>query len=222
MAETAGYPTTIKRGGAAVAITNEPCTRITPNTVYRITDAAKRVLDPAVAITVEVDAAGSGSWAAGTGYTVDPYTGTVTFGSDQGGSAVVRVSSASYVPLLTVARARAASIKRARTILDASVFNPAGFKSFLYGLLEVTGSLEVLDAGTDDLDSGAGTAKFIDEIEDGTQFLLEIDMGAQGVKSRLWASLESLDPSSTVDGLVSTQLAFKASGRGTAPVISTT
>jgi hypothetical protein len=222
MAETAGYKTTVYKGGEAVATTNEPTTKVTANTVYQITDATKRVLDPTVTVTVEVDAdgAGAGGYVAGTGYTVDYYTGTITFAADQGASALVRVS-ASYIPLLSVASARAAGIKRARTILDCTKFNSTGFRSYKYGRLEASGDLELVEDGFTDHDSGAGTQRFIDDIEDAVLVLLEIDMGGQGVKARCWATLETLDTNTPGDGLTTTKLSWKASGRGSAAVIST-
>jgi len=215
MAETPGYLTTVKKGGTSTAFTNEATTRLTANTVYQITDTAKQVLDPTVTPTVEVDAdgGGGGGYAAGTGYTIDYLSGTVTFAADQGGSALVRVSG-SYIPLLSVASARATSVKRSRTILDSTKFNSTGFKSFIYGLLEVSGDLELVEDGLTDHDPGAGTQKFMLDVETPTIVFLEIRPGGSGAKTRMWAAIESADPAPSVDGLTTTKLSFKAAGYG--------
>jgi hypothetical protein len=80
--------TTVKIGGTPTSFSNEACTKVTANTVYQITDATKRVLDPNTALTVEVDA--DGGWRRGvrdrsaSTYTVDYMFGKVTFTADQG------------------------------------------------------------------------------------------------------------------------------------------
>jgi hypothetical protein len=224
MSETAGWPTIVKRGGAAVTLTNEATTKLMPNTVYQITDATKRLLDPMTAVVVQVDADGAGAGGYVTAdpstYVLDYYTSKITFLADQGSSALVRVSG-KYIPALSVGAARAVSVKRARTTLDSSKFG-LGFKSFIYGRMEAGGDLELVADGSEDIDSGGGTAIFLEDVEDAAFVLFEIDMGAQGQKTRCWVAVSDIDTGVPGDGLVTAKLNWKASGRGAAAVISTT
>ena len=52
MAPRAGYATVLEVGGTSTAFTGEATTNTTGNT-YQITNSAKRVLDPAAAVTVK-------------------------------------------------------------------------------------------------------------------------------------------------------------------------
>lgn len=104
-----GRKALVKVSGAGVAFLDEATTKVTANTVYQITDAAKRVWDRSATITVEVDADGAGAGgfvvAAASTYTVNRLTGTITFNADQGVDAIVRVDG-TYLPLSTAAEGR--------------------------------------------------------------------------------------------------------------------
>lgn len=220
MPQAAGYVTTVKKAGAAVAFTNEPTTKLTANTVYQITDTTKQVLDPAVSVTVQVDADGPGAGgyvtASPSTYTINWYTGTITFASDQGASALVRVSG-SYVPLLTVATARSSNIKLERTAIDTSAFSASAWKVFTPGMLSLSGDLELIEDGLTDHDPGAGTQRFVDDLVSANAVLLEIRPGNQGSRIRTWATLTAVGAEAPMDDMVRTPLTFRAAGRGTAP-----
>ena len=55
MGATAGYNASIAVGGTATSFSEEATAKVTADTVYRITDTSKRLLDPRETVTVEVD-----------------------------------------------------------------------------------------------------------------------------------------------------------------------
>lgn len=201
--QSAGYNTTLKVGGTPTTLMNAACTKITANTVYRITAASQRVLDPATAVVVEVDPTGGGSWVAGTGYTVDYFTGTVTFGTGQGASALVRVSG-KYIPLYTAAFARSAGLDSSVDELDVTDFASAGNREFLLGLQRGEMPFEVVSDADDDIGFGAS---FRDALAGRAPIFVEYQPGGQGTFLRFWALLNSRGTPSPVDGLVTSQLA---------------
>jgi hypothetical protein len=142
----ASYLNVIKTAGTSTALTNEPTTKLTANTVYQITDAAKRVLDRAVAPVIEVDADGVGAGgyavaAAGT-YTIDYLFGKITFAADQGVDAVVRLASGSYLPMVERTGFNSYRLTLGGEVLDGSTFeNNDGEKRRQYGLHDVTAEL---------------------------------------------------------------------------------
>lgn len=205
MAQSAAYNTTLKAGGTPTSLTNEACSKITANTVYRVTAASKRVLDPATAVVVQVDATGGGSWvtASSTTYSLDYFTGTITFTSDQGSAALVRISSGKYIPLLPVAYARSAGLNATIDELDVTDFQSAGDREFIPGLFKGDLSIEVVSDATDDLGAGDSLKSIL---AGRAEAFVEFQPGGQGTFLRFWALLTGADGSAPVDGLVTTGL----------------
>lgn len=104
MAVQAGRVVTIKAGDAAVAMTAEACTDSGDHTIYQITAAAKRAIDPATATVVYVDAVEQIS----TTYAINHAHGLITFGTPLGAEAVT--ISGKYLPLLTAAHGKSGKI----------------------------------------------------------------------------------------------------------------
>jgi len=203
MPQSAAYNTTLKVGGTPTTMTNEACTKITANTVYRITAASKRVLDPDTAVVVEVDPLGGGSWVAGTGYSVDYFTGTVTFAADQGSSALVRVSG-KYLPLYDIAFARSADLATSFDELDVTDFESGGDREFVLGMFRGELGMEVVSDADDDLDGGGNTLR--DLLDGRDSIFIEYQPGGQGTFIRFWALLKTRDTTSPADGLVTSSL----------------
>ena len=201
MAYVAGYSTVLKTGGTATSFSNEACTKVTANTVYQITDATKRVLDPATAVVVEVDAdgAGVGGYVAGTGYTIDYLTGTVTFAADQGASALVRVSG-KYIPTLTIATANNFSLDHGREELDTSAYAQDA-ASAIQGRTEASGSFDVVEDLLTDHDAGAGVVTLSGAIAAGLPVFVEAQIGGVGNKWRMWALLKGKLSASASDAV---------------------
>lgn len=194
--------TTIKVGGTATTLTNEATTKVTANTVYQITDATKRVLDPDTALTVEVDADGAGAGgyataAVGT-YTVDYMFGIITFDSDQGASALVRVSG-KYIPLLTVGEGTEFEVEDTSNLIEKTVFGDT-WRDRMLGLQEASGSFTLLAPIQTDLDSGGDARKLGSDKRAGTKVLLEYRPGGDSLYWRAWVHLENTSEKASVDG----------------------
>lgn len=208
----AGFSTTVKAGGPSSALSNAPTTRLAANTVYQVTDAAKRVLDPSVVVTVEVDADGAGAGgyvvAAPSSYRVDYLFGRITFDSDQGASALVRVSGA-YLSPVDVAEAKEASVSLVRTLAESNIFHPDGYKRKTATLKDASGTIGSFAPLQRDQDED-GTTNLAALFASGTPFLLEVRFGGTGDYFRAWVLIPGIDDSFSPDGLYDGKLNWNA------------
>jgi hypothetical protein len=215
---TAAYSSTVKITGTSTAFSNEACTDLGDDTNFQITDTAKRVWDPTVALVVEVDDGGGYAVIPATDYTVDPLFGIVTFNTPLGAGDVVRVDG-SYLPLLTVASAKSATIACTRDMLDGTTFDSAGQREKVPGLAMASGSLAGLWLATEDLDSGGGTRSLFAVLTEGTRVVLEINPAAV-LAFRAFVHFPDLSESASADGLIEGTLAWESTA-DTAEVIGT-
>lgn len=212
---TPAFNNSLSTGGTSTALTNEPCSKITANTVYAITDVTKQALDPAVAVVVEVDADGAGGGgyavaAEGT-YVLDRLFGRVTFLADQGSAAIVRIASGSYIPLLTVAEVADVKITAQRAMLDSSAFGTAA-KLRTAGLKDCSGNFRLHALPEYDHDPGGGSKKFSDLFDNATPvFLQKAEPG--GKRFRAWVLLEQLEVEGNVDALLDTLINWQCAAR---------
>jgi len=212
MAPTVGFLAVIKTSGTSTAMVAEATTDVGgAHTTYQITDTAKRVLDPATAVVVDKD----GVPAAAADYTLDYFTGTVTFAVALGAGVVVTFD-ASYLPLLEVATARDVSLSLARERLDKTAYQTSQYRQFTLGVGTCEGSLELLEFGEVDHDPGAGVVKFTTLIDGTTPVLLEIAPATTGNRLRCWALLTAAGRKSPHDDLTSLSLSFAAAGNAPA------
>lgn len=201
---TAAHTSVVRGPGASTAFTNEPTTKLTANTVYQLNTDAKRLLDPAVAVVVEVDADGVGAGgyavAPASSYTVDYLFGIITFLADQGSAALVRVSG-SYLPVIDLVGVTDWSYTASREVLDdTTVNNAAGNRTKKLGLKDLSGSLTLLELLSYDHDPGGGTLVLQTLLDNGTPLLLEVAAG--GKRFRAWVLLESAEGGGDVAGLI--------------------
>jgi hypothetical protein len=214
---TANHTSVIRGPGTSTAFTNEPTTKLTANTVYQLNTDARRLLDPAVPVVVEVDADGAGGGgyavAPASSYVVDYLFGIITFLADQGAAALVRVS-ASYIPVVDLLGVTDWSITCSRTVLDdTTINNAAGVRTKKLGLKDVTGSLTLNELLTVDHDPGAGALVLKSYLDNGTPLLLEVATG--GKRFRAWGLIESTEAGGSVDELVSNTVNFTGAARAT-------
>lgn len=101
MAALAGRLCTIKVGGTSTAMTDEACSG--SGTAYQITSTSKRCVDPGVAVTVKVNNVAL----ADADFTMNHATGQIVLASSTTQAVTV---TGNYIPLVTVAEARSASI----------------------------------------------------------------------------------------------------------------
>ena len=201
MPQSASFNTTIKTGGTPASYSNEACAKVTANTVYRVSTAAKRVIDPDTSLTVQVDASGGGSWVTAnpSTYTVDYFTGTITFGSDQGSSALVRISSGKYIPLHSIAHGMGFGLDIKTDELDITEYGDS-WRRFLMGMTRGDLTIDVVSSATDVLDGGSLTLQSI--LEGRAAAFVEYQPGGQGRFFRFWAKLKEINREAPVDGLI--------------------
>lgn len=193
--------TTVSIGGSPTEMTDEPCTKVTANTVYQVTDSTKRVLDPATAVVVETDAAGPFVAATSTDYTIDYTTGTVTFLVGLGAAVLVQITGR-FIPTAAVVECRALEMKGPGwTAADVRRFGDGGPRS-IKDSASWEGSLEVI---SDELDTLLSTGEIV---------FLEVRPGGVGLYARGWAVLSPPDVGSSPDGgALAVKVPFKGSVR---------
>ena len=153
MATLAGRLCTIKTGLTPVAVTGEGLSdTASARLVYVVTDAAKRAIDPATAITVY----DNGAPVTSTDYAVNYADGRVTFGSARTAGHTI-TADMKYVPLSAGLSARTVDM----TLPQPQLADGTCIGHSAPVLVEVAKkcqvSLTLLNAPAEDLDTGAGT-----------------------------------------------------------------
>lgn len=176
MAALGGWTTVIKFTGSSTAMTTEACTALS-TTVHQITDTAKRVLDPDVAVVVWDDGAPEAP------SSIDHLFGVVTLGSAAAGA--VTINSASYLPLVSLAVASEVSINFSQDMLDATKLASGRSQAQRQvGLKSCSGSIGAIESLETVVDGG--TLSTLDLLLNGTPYLLEIIPANGAVAYRAW------------------------------------
>lgn len=194
MAATAAHSTVVKATGTSTSMTDEATTNTSGKT-YQVTNSAKRVIDPTVAITVKDDAVAVD---AADIESVDFLFGTVTFVGGYTVNGAVTITG-NYLPLHTLSYAREFEITDSNMLPDATVFTDTVVKrkqtlqalAVRLGLLERVGT--VFDGGSKSL------ASFITS---GGLMVLEVNIGGSGTIFRAMVIGESTSAGAQVAGLL--------------------
>ena len=192
---TAGYSAKLYRSGTSTSMTAEATTLVTGKT-YRITNAAKRMLDPTVAVVVD----DSGSPVSASDIlSIDYLHGIVTFDPSYTVSGAVTVD-ANYIPLSQIADVYNASFSTNIMTLDNTVYEDTAV-SRKAGLKDISGSFSSYDEGATAISSllAAGTVLYLTWMQTGSA-------AEDHLRSRVL--LESEDASVAVDGLVESTYNF--------------
>jgi hypothetical protein len=163
-----GNAATVYVGGTPATITGQATTDVGgTHTVYQITDAAKRVLDPATAVVV----LSNGSPIADTSlYVLDYLTGKATFALSRGAETIT--ITAKYVPLLQVAKARALDIEPNPDTADVAVFGDTSPHTMqIRPACSLT--IDSIEPVNTDLDTGGGTRILATDLLAGTALFIE-------------------------------------------------
>lgn len=204
----AAYANTVKVAGASVAMTGEACSLVATKT-YRVTNSAKRVLDPATAITVK----DGGVTVAATNYTVNHLFGIVTFGASYTVTGAVTLDAA-YLPTLTFAEVREFSLSVQGSLADSTTLDSAGYVAKALTLKDFTASVTSLQSALYDNDPGAGSRIVADLAAAGTPVLIEA--GAGGYLFRGWAVIESYEEKGSLEGLLELSISLTGTAVATA------
>lgn len=206
-----GKDVAVKLNGTAIAVTNEAMTALVAGDRYQVTNTARRIWDPGVAVVIK----DNGVTVDASLYTFDALYGIVDF---SGHVAVGPVTvDGSYLPVHTVAESRAANIGCRRAELDSTIFGLAD-KTFAYGQKYAEGDVETLDMLDTDLDGGAGTLKVSDLFENGTPALLEVTLGSRFF--RAWIVFPGIENASKHDELATGKISWRTSTRTSGSVLA--
>ena len=124
---TPGYAAEVLVSGTSAVLTGQAMTEVVAHTVYQITDATKRVLDPQYAVTTS-----------GTGpFTVNRLTGTLTFTNAQTPPVTV---TGEYLPMAQVLYAHDYSISiKPKTNPTTPFFSQ--YQALMHGIVDASGTL---------------------------------------------------------------------------------
>ena len=186
---TAGYSAKLYRSGTSTSMTAEATTLVTGKT-YRVTNAAKRMLDPAVAVVVDD---GGSPVSASDILSIDYLHGLVTFDPSYTVSGAITFD-ANYLPLSQIADVYNASFSTSVMMLDDTVYEDTTV-SRKAGLKDLSGSFSAYDEAATAISSlmAAGTVLYLTWMQTGSAT-------ADHLRARVL--LESEDASVAVDGLV--------------------
>lgn len=191
---------TMKISGAAVVMTGEACSLV-GGYVYRPTNAAHRIFDPATALVVKDGV----TPIAPANVVVDYLAGTVTLSGAPAGAVTI---DGAYLPLLAVLEAHEYAAKVSRKLVDANNCAAADIYSRRVATsLDFEGSVKCRSLLTDDQDPGAGTVKLGTLFDGSTPVLYE-----QGISPnflRAWVMLEAVDPTGAQGELLDLSLTMK-------------
>ena len=139
MPTIAGRKALVRVPGTALTLTAEAAANSGDNKTYRITNTAKRILDPQATITVLVAAVATGEV-----YTLNRLRGEVVFATVNAGRGVVTITG-SYLPMASAAATKSYAYSLAASQLDVTTFDSAntnvGFIDRIQGTFDVSGSL---------------------------------------------------------------------------------
>lgn len=188
----AGYTCLIRRSGVGSATTSEVM-QVESGTLYRITNTARRAIDTEVAWHLK-DGAACVPWTNVTG--LDLAFGRVTLGAPPTGTLTF---NGNFLPMTTsaevITEAKGFTLTESSDVLDKTVFTSTSrTMKKTYGLQDATVSIDLFVNSTDmprlaTLSANAGL------------ILMEINSGVSSL-FRGYGRIESLERSSTVDGLV--------------------
>ena len=176
-------------------MTAEATTLVTGKT-YRITNAAKRMLDPSIAVTVDD---GGVPIASANIESIDYLHGIIVLDSGYTPSGAITVDG-NYLPLSQIADVYTTSITTTVTMLDDTVYEDTAV-SRKAGLKDISGSFSAYDEGTTAISELVGNGTVV--------FLTFEHTGSASVDHmRARVLLESDDSSVSVDGLIESTYSF--------------
>jgi hypothetical protein len=179
-----------------------------------------QVLDPTTAQDFDDDL----------GTTVAPDTLDHLFGIANFNSAVtnspIKVGGSTgvhYLPLYEVGTVKDFSISVSADVLDKSTMDGGTFRDKLAGLVDLSGSLTLLETPNQDYDPSGDDIKLFDLLSDGTPKVLEIKFDPDSTEVfRAFIIIESYENTGAVDGLVETSISFQGALQSTTETGTTT
>lgn len=199
---TASYLATVSVTGTSTGLTAAPGEPMTDlgiggaRVTWQITDATKRIVDPANAIVIYDDNAGA-PW--GGTYTIDYLNGTVTL--SVAAATTIKIQG-NYLPARQIANAYEMSVSLTKTLTDTSLLGTAHTQRTA-ALGDITGSFGCYAHG---LTTYGGDVKLGTLLIDGTTKIVEMDLSQTIL--RFFAMFESIEASASVDGVQTMSASF--------------
>ncbi|ADO68700.1 hypothetical protein [Stigmatella aurantiaca] len=201
---------TLLVAGAAQSFTRTPAERVgdDPSPAFRVVSEDFNRLDPATAVSVEVDTSGTGTAfadaQAGT-YTVNYLFGVVVFDTPPAVGTLVRVSG-TFLPVYPVALVRSLSLSISNDVVELLVFGD-GYKRREVTLRDFSGELTGLASAADDLAPGLAVVTLASAQASGAAILAEFGRG-DGEVFRAWVKLPELSHKLTPGALYEHTIKF--------------
>lgn len=207
----AGYSVLLRKSGTTAAVTTEPVSIVAngASTTFRITAAAKRVIDPQVDFHFKN---GTATIAYSTIVAIDFLNGEVTFSGAQAAGSVTSLSfSGSYLPITTssdvILNSRNYKLSTSVDLLDTTVFTGSTVQ-FTHSRIP---ALKDFSLSVESISTASELSTLIDAQVNGTPMVTEVFYGDAAVaRFRGFCLVESIDFDEAVDGLQTVGLNFKA------------
>lgn len=211
MAAIAAHLCRLYMTGTSTTLTDEAADEVgATGSRFQVTDVTKQILDPSVTVV------GKDGGTPAALDTVDHLFGTVDFSSSPAGAVTV---SGNYLPRYEVGTVTDFSISLSSDILDTSTMDGETFRNKLNGLVDLSGSLTLLETPNQDYDTSGNEIKLFDLLGDGTPKVLEIDFPDTTEALRAWIVIESYENTGAVDGLVETSISFQGAPQSSGQTI---
>lgn len=202
----AAYGAVVSASGVSTVNTNEPCAFVSgadPNKVYQVTNTAKRVWDPSVAIVVQ----DGGVTVAANLYSFNYLFGIIKFVGHTVTGAIT-VSTGNYLPIVESVLASKFDLSAKQTLIDTTNFDSGGAVFRTAGLVGYEGSLSVFEPLNTVLDGASGTWQTW--LLNSTPKLLDLQFGAGLSRFRTWILPESEKTSAAVAGAITGDVSWKS------------
>lgn len=204
MGASAAWQAQVKVSGTAVAMLAEPCSLVS-GTTYQVTNAAKRILDPAATFTVK----DGGVPIPAANVTIDGLFGKFTLASAPVGAVTV---DGSYLPVADIGEAKAVEVSVSVDLLDKSVFGSQA-KTRLAALLDYSATVGQLALPITDIDPVTGGVQSLETRRSGGTPML-LDWLIDGTnRVRAWLLIKDYKVGGKVDGLVEVNINFEGSSQ---------
>lgn len=177
MAVIAGFNARVYISGDATAMTDEACSLWyngggDPLDVYRITNSAKRLIDPTATTTVK----NNGVLVAAADWELDWLQGRVRPNVTLAGTGFT--ISSSYLALLEITRAHEWALDKELATQLSTVFKSTSFVERMATLRDASISLSRFDVGGQDYDPGGSSVRLHDLLTAGTTKIVELNFGS--------------------------------------------
>tara|TARA_Y100001938_G_scaffold68326_1_gene94826 strand:- start:2086 stop:2769 length:684 start_codon:yes stop_codon:yes gene_type:complete len=139
------------------------------------------------------------------------------------GEPALNIQDINYLPKYEVGTVTDFSISVSSDILDCSTIDGEVFRNYKNGLVDLNGSLTLLETPNQDYDTDAGEIKLFDLLSDGTPKVLEIKFDPDSNQVfRAFVIIESYENTGSVDGLVETSISFQGAPQSATETGTTT